>query len=418
MAQMAGAVEGPVVAEDGWQGKLPFSLEEAASVLRNGKEASTDDIEGLDVVYWGKYDKKLYVYGKSASGTVEAVSPSLASPAAVTVAGQTYALETFEAQYAFSDLGAFRKGDRVKLLLGRGGGVAAVRPADPEEDSGRVGIVSALETKFYTDAADRPYAAKVITVVGTDGLNYTYPYNWNKVDDFDPGEVVRVSAPEGKTTVTRVSSSLSGQVDASATRLGTYDLSPDVELLDTYGDYTFRSIPASRLAGVRLTADKVRYAQLEGDTVTALILDDVTGDLHAYGVMTDVNVISVPGMMIIQGTYTYNIGGRDQVFPVNGKRYSVKEGPFCLMTDGQSVKNMKNLSRLDQVTLEGSSVLQGARRYTLADDVAYYLYDRSEKTYTLSTRSLVLAADSTPEAWYDQSDSDGGRVRIVLARVD
>lgn len=418
MAQMAGAVEGPVVAEEGWQGKLPFSLEEAASVLRNGKEASTDDIEGLDVVYWGKYDKKLYVYGKSASGTVEAVSPSLASPAAVTVAGQTYALETFEAQYAFSDLGAFRKGDRVKLLLGRGGGVAAVRALDAEADSGRVGIVQALENRTYLDGSDRPYSAKVITVVGTDGLNYTYPYNWNKVDDFDPGEVVRVSAPEGKTTVTRVSSSLSGQVNASATRLGTYDLSPDVELLDTYGDYTFRPIPASRLAGVRLTADKVRYAQLEGDTVTALILDDVTGDLHAYGVMTDVNVMSVPGMMILQGTYTYNIGGRDQVFPVNGKRYSVKEGPFCLMTDGQSVKNMKNLSRLDQVTLEGSSVLQGARRYTLADDAAYYLYDRSEKTYTLSTRSLVLAADSTPEAWYDQSDSDGGRVRIVLARVD
>lgn len=419
MGQMAGAVEGPVVAETGWQAKLPFALSEAASILRNGKESAVDAIEPLDVVYWGKYDNKLYVYGKRVSGTVEAISPALASPSAVTVAGQTYALETFEAQYAFSDLGAFRKGDRVQLLLGRGGGVAAVRALDAETDSGRVGLVSTLESKTYLDAADRPYSAKVITITGTDGLSYSYPYNWNKADDFDPGEVVRVAVLEGKTTVTRVSASVSGTVNADATRIGSYTLSPDAELLDTYGDYTFRTVPASRLAGVQLTADMVRYAELEDDnTVTALILNDVTGDLHTYGVMTDANVVSVPGMMLIQGSYTYDIGGRSQVLPVSGKRYSVKEGPFCLMADGQTVKSMKNLSKLDQVTLEGSYAVQASRRYTLADNAAYYLYDRSDKTYTLSTRSLTLAAEGRLEAWYDKADVNGGRVRVVLAVVD
>lgn len=418
MGQMAGAVEGPVVAESGWQSKLPFALTEAASVLRNGKEASPDEIEGLDVVYWGKYDKKLYVYSHHASGTVEAISPALASPTAVTVAGQTYPLETFEAQYAFSDLGAFRKGDRVQLLLGRGGGVAAVRALDAGEDSGRVGVVSALESKTYTDDSDRPYSAKVITITGTDGARYSYPYNWNKADDFDPGELVRVSVLEGKTTVTRVSSSVSGLVNAAATRIGSYALSPDAEILDTYGDYTCRTVPVSRLAGVNLAADTVRYAEVEDNTVTALILDDVTGDLHSYGVMTDANVVSVPGMMLIQGAYTYDIDGRSQVLPVSGKRYSVKEGPFCLMADGQEVKSMKNLTKLTGVTLSGSFAVQGGRRYTLADGVAYYTYDKSDKTYTLSTRDQALASGGTLSAWYDKTDAEGGRVRVVLAEVD
>ncbi len=429
MGQMAGAVDGPVVAESGWQSKLPFALGDAISILRNGKDADADDIQALDVIYWGKYDNKLYVYGKSVTGTVEAVSPALAAPTAVTVAGQTYVLETFEAQYAFSDMGTFRKGDRVRLLLGRGGGVAAVRALDPETDSGRVGIVSALETKTYLDAADRPYSAKVITLTGADGLSYSYPYSWSKADAFDPGEVVRVTSSAGSTTVARVSSSpVSGTVDASATHIGTYSLSPDAEILDTYGDYTFRAVPASRLAGVRLTQDMVRYAQVEKDgTVTALILNDVTGDLHSYGVMTDVNVLSVPSMalpngqstaMTLQGVYTYDLGGRSQVLPVSGKRYSVKEGPFCLMTDGQEVKSMKNLTKLDKVTLEGSFALQGSSRYPLADNVAYYLYDRSNDAYTLSTRSLVLASESALEGWYDKPPAEGGQVRVILARAD
>lgn len=419
MGQMAGAVEGPVVAESGWQSKLPFSLSEAASVLRNGKEAAADDIEGLDVVYWGKYDKKLYVYSKRVSGTVEAISPALASPTAVTVAGQTYPLETFEAQYAFSDLGAFRKGDRVRLLLGRGGGVAAVRALGAEEDSGRVGIVSALESKTYLDGSDKPYTAKVITVIGTDGASYSYPYNWSKSDDFDPGEVVRVSVLEGKTTVTRTSSSLSGQTDAAATRIGSYTLSPDVEILDTYGDYTYRTVPVSRLAGVDLTAGTVRYAELgEDNTVTALILNDVTGDLHSYGVLNDAEVVSVPGMMLIQGSYTYDLGGRSQVLPVSGKRYSVQKGPFCLMADGQEIKNMKNLTKLTNVALSGSFAVQGGRRYALSDNVAYYTYDKSDKVYTLSTRDQVLAGGGALSAWYDKAPSSGGRVRVVLAEVN
>lgn len=419
MGQMAGAVEGPVVTEGTWWSSLPFALDEAAAIYRNGRAVDAGSLpQGQELVYWGKYDKKLYFYDKNVSGTVEAVAPSLAAPTAVTVAGQTYALETFEAQYAFSDLGEFRKGDRVKLLLGRGGGVAAVRPLSPEEDSGRVGIVAALESKTYLDDSDRPYAEKVITVTGADGASYSYPYAWNKADDFEPGELVRVSVLEGKTTVTRASGSLSGQVNAAATRIGSYVLSADAEIMDTYGDATFCTVPASRLAGMTLTGDMVRYAQIEDDgTVTTLILNDVTGDLHRYGVMTGVEVISYPGSLQFQSVYTYDIGGRSQTLPLSGKRYSVEKGPFVLKTDGGEVKTMKNLTKATEVTLSGAYALQSGRRLPLADGVVYYTRSRSDGAYTLSSRDQVLASGGPLTAWYDSSLTSGGRVRVVVAEV-
>ena len=71
--------------------------------------------------------------------------------------GQTYAIETASAAYDLSDLGAFRVGDNVTLLLGRSGGVAAVRT--PGESGGTIcGVVTAIGT-----AARSPAAAKLPT---------------------------------------------------------------------------------------------------------------------------------------------------------------------------------------------------------------------------------------------------------------
>ena len=50
--------------------------------------------------------------------------------------------------------------------------------------------------------------------------------------------------------------------------------------------------------------------------------------------------------------------------------------------------------------------------------MAYYTYDKSDKTYTLSTRDQALASGGTLSAWYDKTDAEGGRVRVVLAEVD
>lgn len=418
MGQLTAAVDGPVVAQGSWRSHIPFPLTDATPVTRNGVRATVGDVRDLDVVYWSKYAKALYVYAKTVSGAVEAVSPSLAAPSAVTIAGATYPLETFEAQYAFSDLGAWRKGDNVKLLLGRTGGVAAVRSLEEGELVSRVGLVAALESRTYTDASDNAYASKVIVITAADGQRYAYPYAWRGADDFDPGTLVEVTVAGGQTQVKRLGRvSVTGTVSADAARLDRTPISPDVEILDTYGDMTYKTVYPSRLAGVELTADMVRYYGTDQTgAITTLILDNVTGDLHSYGVLTDLEVVDIPGALLTQSVLTFDFGGRQQVIPISGKRFSVQKGPACLMMDGQEVSNARSLTRVDNVKLDDRGAVANGKTYPLADGVAYYTYNKSTQTYTLASRAQVLAGDYTLSAWYDALPSRGGRIRIVLAQ--
>lgn len=418
MSQLTAAVEGPVVAEGDWKTKLPFDPSQATSVTRNGARSTPSAIRTGDVVYWSKYAQSLYVYTKTVSGTVEAISPSLAAPTAVTVAGVAYPLETLEAQYAFSDLGAYRKGDRVKLLLGRTGGVAAVRSLE-EGDQRQVGLVSALESRSYTDRSDDPYASKVVVLTAADGNQYTYPYAWRS-NELEIGDLVEVvDSPSGVRVSHVRQRTLTAAVSADAAHVGQAALSPDAHILDTYGEQSYKSVYPSRLAGVELSGNMVRYYETDEDgTVTSLILNDVTGDLHTYGVVTESQVVSIPSTpmtsMSVQGSYTLDVAGRQQIIPVSGKRFSAQTGPACLMMDGQEVKNIRNLTRLSNVTLESGAVTADGRSYPLADDVAYYIKEGA-KTYTLASRAQVLDGDYALSAWYDALPANGGRIRVVLA---
>lgn len=409
MGQLSGAVEGPLVAEGDWSAQLPFPLEEAASVTRNGSRAGWQDIREGDVVYWSKYAKSLTVYRRTVTGTVEAITPSLAAPTGVVIAGQSYPLETLAAQYALSDLGAYRKGDTVTLLLGRSGGAAAVRPAQ-SADAVRFGVVTALTTQSYTDSDGRPYAAKTLTLTATDGQRYSYPWDG---DGLEVGDLIQATQDGAVSKLS--SASLTGQVDEAAGRLGRLALSPDVEILDTYGKQGVLAVPASRIAGVTLTGGMVRYyaVNVQGE-ITHLILDNVTGDLHRYGVLTDVETVGFG--LAFQNIYTYDLGGYQQVFPVQGKQFPAEAGPVRVWLDGQGVEKLSQLSRLDNVILSERKAVSGGQSLTLADDVSYYIYHPSDKSYTHATRSQVTGGGYTLSAWYDAPDGQGGRVRVILAQ--
>ena len=409
MGQLSGAVEGPVVAEGDWAAQLPFAPEEAASVTRNGSRATWQDIREGDVVYWSKYTKSLTVYRRTVTGTVEAVSPSLAAPSAVVIAGQTYPLETLAAQYALSDLGPYRKGDAVTLLLGRGGGVAAVRPALADE-SRRMGVVSALSTRNYTDADGQPYAARTLTLVATDGQSYAYPWDG---DDLEVGDLVQVG-PDGRLSALPAAT-LTGAVDAAAQHLGSAVLSPDVEILDTYGKQGVLAVPPSRLAGVTLSAGMVRcWASNSRGEITHLILNNVTGDLHRYGILTEEEKVGFA--LNFQCIYTLDLGGYQQTIPFQGKQFPVQTGPVQIWSDGQSVEKLTQLTRLDNVSLGERTVSGGGRTLTLADNVACYIYHPGDKTYSHATRSQISGGGYQLSAWYDAPDAQGGRVRILVAQ--
>ncbi len=418
VALINSAMEGPVVASANWQDALPFHAA-TATVYRNGKASAVSSIQTQDVLYWSKSMRTIWAYSDKATGTLEAVSPSASAPTSVTVAGKTYSIETTSAAYALSDLGDYRVGDQVTLLLGRNGGVAALGEA-PGEGALIYGVITKVENLPYDDGNNGTYTARTVTVAATDGSSYRYQCSEKSLEE---GDLVQVITGNSEVQVKRLNQvKLTGKVSSDGTKLGSYVLADDVQIIDTYESRTPIRVYPSRLTGVELTGSMVRYYALNSaGEISHLILDDVTGDLHQYGIITDVNEVNVSlptGGFQIASSYTYEVGGQELVFGSNSKIFNLKTGPCQVKMDSDAtIERLYNLTerKLDSVSASGNfAVGTDRRQYALSEQVVVYVYDKGE--YLLSSLSKVTEGDYTLTGWYDKSESAGGRIRVVVAR--
>lgn len=408
VALVNSAMEGPVVAEGNWQSQLPFALSDA-TVYRDGRAAAGADIQSWDVVYWSEPMRTLWAYSKKVTGTLEQITPA-SQPTSVVVAGQTYTLESSEAVYALSDLGTFRTGDVVTLLLGRTGGVAAVRDASAA-DGEVIGLVTALKTASYTDANGSAYTSTAVALTTTSGAAATYPTDTRNLSE---GDLVRVTTGQGEIQVKRLSSAtLTGTFSSDGQRVAGYDLAADVEILDTYAGSAQRVYP-NRLAGVRLEEGDVRYYALnQNDQIDTLILDDVTGDLHTYGVLTKVQESTVPSAMM--GAYTVQVGETQTAVVTQNLVYSLSTGP-CMVKGSLAAPD--RIANLTEVELEHVSATtargEDGRSYPVWEKATVYEV-RSGKYY-LSSLDHVNSGDYTLTGYYDKAAGRGGAIRILLAK--
>jgi hypothetical protein len=390
-----------VVASGGWQSKLPFDLS-TAKVYRGGSSSTLSAVAANDVVYYSKSMRTLWVYSNKVTGSIEAIPPA-SSPTSVTVAGKSYSIETPAAAYDLSDLGPFRVGDSVTLLLGRDNQVAAVL-AHVRTSSTVYGMVTAVETASYEDASGNPYTASTLTVQATDGN--TYSYRWDQKNlrrRSGPGDHQRRLGPGYPPERQRHQR----QGEHRRHPAGLLRPGDDVEILDTYGDTQAVRVYPSRLKGVSLRESDVRFYQLdEHGAVRRLILNEVTGDMHRYGVLTHISETDMG--MAVSGVYEYDIGGVQQA-PITGATlYNVKTGPFQLKQDADGVK-LANLNEVTLTSVDGKTVYAGSRTYPLSDTVA--VYELRGNTYYYSSLSLVSGGDYTLTGYYDKPADQGGCIR-------
>jgi len=406
VALVNSAMEGPMVATSDWQSYIPFALSNAA-VYRGGSRCSFSAIAAGDVLYWSGSMRTVWAYSTKVTGTYQSVSPSASAPAAVTVAGKSYAIETASAAFALSDLGTFSTGDAISLLLGRSGGVAAVQAAG-QTSSLLYGVVASLGTGSYTDANGNTYSASTVTFTSTDGVQYTYH---NSITSLSVGDLVQVSTASGAATVSRLSAAaLTGKMSTDGTKLGAYTLADEVQVLDVFSGSALRVYPA-RLAGVTFQGDMVRYYVLNAKgELSRLILSDVTGDLHRYGVVTSATEVS--GGMTAMSSYSYDVGGVTAVYSSASSAFGVSVGPCKIVTKNGALSSLSNLVSQRITALSGNTALNGTTSYTLADDVA--VYEVSGGDYYLSSLDRVASGYSLT-AWYDKAEGSGGRIRVIVA---
>ncbi|MCC8121997.1 MAG: S-layer homology domain-containing protein [Oscillospiraceae bacterium] len=421
VALINSAMEGPVVAEGDWQSKVPFSLSNA-TVYRSGKESTLSSVQNLDVVYWSKSMRTIWAYTNKVTGTYEAASPTASSPTSLTLAGKTYDIETTSAAYDLSNLGAYKVGDSLTLLLGRDGGVAAVRSLSQATTTTIYGMVLSATPTIYQDSNGNDYTSNSLLIYATDGNQYTYP-----VDDTNlkAGALVRVTPQGTGVEIKRLSTStVSGKVNADATKIGTTPLADDVEIIDVYTGTTptAAKVYPSRLAGMTIKDSMVAFSLTNANgEISRLILKEATGDMHAYGLIsTATNVDSE--LLVSYGNYVFDVYGTTYSYYNSGKVFNVSEGPCQIQgtsinSAGLSVDKLASLTKVNLDSYSGDQALSADNKtYAIAENVAVYLYQ--DRTYYYRSLSTIDSASYTLTGYYDKPSSEGGRIRVIIATAN
>lgn len=405
LSMVSDTMEGPFVVE----GSLSdLVASENKTVYRNGYASTADAVQKYDVIYYN--DSTIWAYANAVSGTYQSASPSTSSPTSVTVAGNTYEIETSEAAYALSALGGLNIGDVVTLLLGRDGKVAYALPAEDYAAS-VAGVVTAVGTGTYYNAVGNAYTVRTITVTATDGVSYVYPCSKTTIEE---GDFVAIGFGSSETDVSILkSSSLTGTV--SGRTIGSRTMADDIRILDV-NDSTAVRVYYSRLNGAVLENGDVRYyAVNDAGEITDLILRDFTGDLYEYGIITSAKNDS--DGMNVSGEYTYLVNGEEKTLTTSGSSLGASAGPARLtMENGQltSVRSLNQIKDPDSITQLG--VTKGDESWLFWDNCAVYLYDNSNYSL-LSLNELRSNFDAYYiNCYYDKDTDEGGRIRVVIAR--
>lgn len=399
------SLSGPYVADSGTT--LPFT---PTTIYRDGKTSESAALSQYDVYYYNEGLGTAWIYTERVAGEVTAISPSSTAPTSVTVAGKTYTIGSSTATFLLSELGGGSTGTMATLLLGMNDAVVGVLTGD-DVDMLYYGVVQSY-TKGVTTEGDASVETTV-TVICTDGS--TRSFTVDKDSSYTTGNLVSINVSSNGLTVRKISGkSLSGKVNADATKLGDYKFASNVKILDTTEEGDAVTVEPERLAGCTINSSNVRYYTLnEDDEIEHLILEDATGDTWTYGYMTSVDDQSQS--MSINVTYEYLIDGQAQTIRSSSTSYPVDVGGIGIHynSDG-SIKTMRQMKSVKLTELGLESSMASNRKYVMADEVQVYL--RKGSTYYATTLSAVNAEDYTLTAWYDTATSGaGGQIRVIIA---
>ena len=375
-------VEGPFVADGSTQ--LPFEPE---AVYRNDEVTNSASLHTYDVYYYNVNARTLWIYTTKAAGRITAVSPSASAPTSVTVAGTEYTIGSSQAASALSSLNGGGVGQVVTLLLGMDDEVVRVLTGS-EADQVFYGVVQDSSRSLIEDnGAD---VLQNVTVACTDGVIRTVQVD--KSLNYPAGWLVEITVDENGENIRSIDEKhTSGAFNSGSTALGGTALAEDVEILDTTGEGMAGTIRPSRLSGVTLASDDVRYYTTnEAGEIDRLILDNVTGDLWTYGVLDDVRNLTDAAAAAIDGTSGSDTGSSgsslstlaDSILPTTSEiLYGIIDGSILstfwesLTSSPSSIASWLLSAASDSTTGPLSSVLGW-----LGDGASYVCYIDGENT--------------------------------------
>ena len=404
-ALVASVTEGPVLAEHtDWSVQIGFT---PMHIWRNGAEVSRDAIQPGDVLYYSEKMSAVWAWNRTVTGILEAVEPNSESPDRIQVSGQSYTLTTSGARYAVSALGEIRSGDRITVRIGRDGTAAAVFKAD---DTAVMGVVTAVGAEAHVTSGGDRVVKNYMTLTATDGISrkFMLPRAFN----VRTGDIVSVRENGDDISVSKMTAGgVAGRVNSSATQIGTVPLRTDAEVLDVSGTAA-RKVPLLRLAGITLAeSDVLACVKDASGQVSRLVLNDVTGDMHSYGLLLEKT--SIPSEADA-GTvyYRYMSGGVSVIYPAEGE-LGGEIGGIRIVGSVSAPAAVETLHSAAVLSIGDGRVTTTAGVFSLNSAVQAYILSSGEAQAVKPDE--LSAVEYRLTAWYDALPSEGGALRVVTA---
>lgn len=416
---------GPItVTSSDWYEEL--GADSTAKVMRDGIESSISEVRTNDIAYYMVEFNKILVYSKKVTGIYEDASPNKDTPVSVTVSGVTYNIEGDDAYSKLSSSGNINYGDTITLLLGKSGDVAGVATnlTDDTKVTGFLCAVGTKETIVSGTTVTKPY----IRVVRPSGE--VCEYTTEKDYESYLNRAVTVKLENGLATISSISQNhnISGKVawDSGIGSVGSHTLASDVKIIEastteSYETATVASVYPQRLNGLKLTENDILYVSKNTvGNINEMILRDVTGDTHTYGIVTYAKNNSDDRQL--SGNYEYIVNGTEGSLMTNNKTFGVSSGQAVkIKGDGREVTSMTPLSQIKATKItdvSGSTITMNNNKYIMSDKVQVYVKESYGYTYSMITLDQLaeMADEYTAYAYTDKATSSGGRVRVIILR--
>ncbi len=416
---------GPItVTSSDWYREL--GADSSAKVMRDGVEASITEVRTNDIAYYMVEYNKFLVYSKKVTGIYEDASPNKDTPISVTVSGVAYNIEGDDAYSKLSSNGSISYGDTVTLLLGKTGEVAGVA-TNLTYDTKVTGFLTAVGTKDAT-VSGRTVKKPYIRIVRPSGEICEYITEKNYESYLN--RVVTAKLENGLATISSsiLNHEISGKVvwDSGIRTVGSHTLAPDVKIIETSttesGETaTVATVYPQRLNGLKISKEDILYASKNPlGNIDEMILRDVTGDAHSYGV-----VISAKNNnegTRLSGSYEYLVNGTESTLNTQNQTFGVSSGQAVkIKSNGREITSMTPLTQIksSKITeISGSVITMNNNEYILSDKVQIYVKGSYANPYSMITvdELAALAEEYQASIYADKETSAGGRVRIIILR--
>ncbi len=382
LALMEKEKEGPyIVSSDNWIAQLGFDAADA-EYYTDSKKVSQAVIKDNDVIYWSNPFKTVWVYSDKVTGVLESISPNPASPSAVTVAGNSYEIETEQAAVAFGGKGSFEIGDTVTLLLGESGIVAVKNPETVSDEF--FGLSTSVERKEYTYDG-KTYSDYYVNVSSFDGKTHSIK---TADPDFKTGILVRVNFSNGEMTAKPYSQQYNS-VNDLILAVKEDKIAENAVIVDYFAKSYTTTYPA-RLKEISITPKNVAYYNINSNGfVDYLVLKDATGDCHSYGVIYK-----------HKGSTSFLTSSKNSSI----SNYSnLSSGVVRVKYDGNEADNISWLPEMTIESIDNGKVNFLGKTYKVWDYAECFVLE--QKTYSTNKSSDKSMSEIINQVSFDRIDT-------------